>query len=131
MRVSRTLAKLFLPLIAARARRGAAHEVYGSRLACDDGAMRYGLHALGIGSGARRAVIDAVAIGAEDAGFATLWTGEHVVMVDETASRYPDSVDGRTAVPADADCLDPLIGLSFAAAVTSRIGLATGVMLLP
>jgi alkanesulfonate monooxygenase SsuD/methylene tetrahydromethanopterin reductase-like flavin-dependent oxidoreductase (luciferase family) len=34
-------------------------------------------------------------------------------------------------VPADADWLDPLIGLSFAAACTSRIGLATGVLLLP
>src|SRR4051794_3481400 len=93
--------------------------------------MRLGLHALGIGSGARREVIDAVAAGAEAAGFATLWAGEHVVMVDEPASRYPYAADGRIAVPADADWLDPLIALSFAAAATSRIALATGVLLLP
>src|SRR3954447_2534892 len=93
--------------------------------------MRLGLHALGIGSGARREVIDAVTAGAEAAGFATLWAGEHVAMVDEPASRYPYAADGRIAVPADADWLDPLIGLSFAAATTSRIGLATGVLLLP
>jgi probable F420-dependent oxidoreductase len=93
--------------------------------------MRFGLHALGIGSGARRDVIDAVASGAEAAGFATLWAGEHVVMVDEPASRYPYAADGRIAVPANADWLDPLIGLSFAAAATSRIGLGTGVLLLP
>src|SRR5689334_18872000 len=93
--------------------------------------MRIGLHALGIGTGARRDIIDAVARGAEDLGFATLWCGEHVVMVDEPASRYPYAADGRIAVPADADWLDPLIGLSFAAAATSRIGLATGVLLLP
>jgi probable F420-dependent oxidoreductase len=52
-------------------------------------------------------------------------------MVDDPASRYPYSDDGRIAVPAEADWLDPLIGLSFAAACTSRIGLATGVLLLP
>ena len=70
--------------------------------------MRLGLHALGIGTGAKRAVIDAVAGAAERAGFATLWAGEHVVMVDESASRYPYSDDGRIAVPAEADWLDPL-----------------------
>ena len=90
-----------------------------------------GLHALGIGAGARREVIDAVAQAAEEAGFCTLWAGEHVVMVDRPASRYPYSADGQIAVPAAADWLDPLIGLGFAAAATTRIGLATGVLLLP
>jgi probable F420-dependent oxidoreductase len=93
--------------------------------------MRLGLHALGIGAGANRAVIDAVAPAAERAGFATLWSGEHVVMVDRSASRYPYSDDGQIAVPSTADWIDPLIGLSFAAAATSSIRLATGVLLLP
>jgi probable F420-dependent oxidoreductase len=93
--------------------------------------MRLGLHALGIGAGANRAVIDAVAAAAERCGFATLWSGEHVVMVDRSESRYPYSDDGQIAVPATADWIDPLIGLSFAAAATSSIGLATGVLLLP
>jgi probable F420-dependent oxidoreductase len=93
--------------------------------------MRLGLHALGIGSGATRAVIDAVAAAAERSGFATLWSGEHVVMVDRSASRYPYSDDGQIAVPATADWIDPLIGLSFAAAATSTIRIATGVLLLP
>jgi probable F420-dependent oxidoreductase len=93
--------------------------------------MRLGLHALGIGSGAERAVIDAVAAGAEICGFATLWSGEHVVMVDRSASVYPYSDDGQIAVPAGADWIDPMIGLSFAAAATSTIGIATGVVLLP
>jgi probable F420-dependent oxidoreductase len=93
--------------------------------------MRVGLHALGIGAGARREVIDAVAVAAERCGFATLWSGEHVVMVDRSASRYPYSDDGQIAVPAVADWIDPLIGLSFAAAATSSIRLATGVLLLP
>lgn len=90
-----------------------------------------GLHALGIGAGADRGVIDAVARAADEHGFATLWAGEHVVMVDDGASTYPYADDGKIAVPAAADWLDPMICLSFAASATSRIGLATGVMLLP
>jgi len=45
--------------------------------------MRVGLHALGIGTGAHPEVIRAVALAAEAAGFATLWSGEHVVLVDQ------------------------------------------------
>lgn len=93
--------------------------------------MRVGLHALGIGDGARPEVIRTVATAAETHGFARLWCGEHVVLVDAPVSRYPYSADGRIAVPAGADWLDPLLALSFAAAVTSRIELATGVLLLP
>jgi probable F420-dependent oxidoreductase len=93
--------------------------------------MQVGLHALGIGTGARPEVIRAVASAAEAAGFADLWAGEHVVLVDRPTSRYPYSSDGRIAVPADADWLDPLLALSFAAAVSTTIGLATGVLLLP
>ncbi len=93
--------------------------------------MHLGLHALGIGAGADRAVIDAVASAADDHGFATLWVGEHVVMVDRSESRYPYSDDGVIAVAAEADWLDPMITLSFAAAASSRIKLATGVLLLP
>lgn len=50
-------------------------------------------------------------------------------MVDEPDSRYPYSADGTIAVPAAADWLDPLVGLSFVAAATKRIQIATGVLL--
>ena len=93
--------------------------------------MRLGLHALGIGTGARRDIIDAVAREAEARGFRTLWCGEHVVMVDDPASPYPYTPDEKIAVPAEADWLDPTIALSFAAAATTTIRLATGVLLLP
>jgi probable F420-dependent oxidoreductase len=93
--------------------------------------MRFGLHALGIGTGARPEIIRAVSVAAEASGFATLWAGERVVMVGQPGSRDPYSADGRVAVPPNADWLDPLLGLTFAAAVTSSIGLATGVLLLP
>jgi probable F420-dependent oxidoreductase len=93
--------------------------------------MDLGLHALGIGSGADRAVIDAVASAAEQCGLATLWAGEHVVMIDQSKSRYPYSDDGVIAVPAQADWLDPMIALGFAAAASSQIRIATGMLLLP
>lgn len=89
------------------------------------------MHALGIGSGADPRVIRAVAAGAENCGVATLWAGEHVVLVDRPASRYPYADDGTIAVPADADWLDPIVALTYAAAVTERVRLATGVLLLP
>jgi probable F420-dependent oxidoreductase len=93
--------------------------------------MRVGLHALGVGTGAAPDVVKEVARRAEQCGFATLWAGEHVVMYDEQASRYPYAPDGRIAVPPDADWLDPFVCLSVAAASTERISLATGVLLLP
>lgn len=93
--------------------------------------MRVGLHALGIGAGADPDVISTTAIEAERHGFATLWSGEHVVMVDDGESHYPYADDGKIAVPAVADWLDPMITLSFAAAATTTIKLATGILLLP
>ncbi|MBF6557892.1 MAG: LLM class F420-dependent oxidoreductase [Acidimicrobiales bacterium] len=93
--------------------------------------MRIGLHALGIGPGADPGVIGTVARAADIAGFSTLWSGEHVVMVDRPDSPYPYAPDGKIAVPSDADWLDPVIALSFVAATTSRIRLATGILLLP
>ena len=92
---------------------------------------RVGLHALGIGAGARPDVIVAVARAAEAAGFARLWAGEHVVMVDRPVSPYPYNEDGTIPIPADVDWLDPFGCLGFAAAATSTISLATGVLLLP
>jgi probable F420-dependent oxidoreductase len=93
--------------------------------------IKVGLHVLGVGSGSRPDIVAAVAGRADKLGFASLWCGEHVVMVDEPGSRYPYAEDGKFAVPPDADWLDPLLALTFAAAFTSRITLATGVLLLP
>ena len=93
--------------------------------------MRIGLQAIGIGSGARPDVLAEAARAADAAGFARLWVGEHVVLFDNQQSRYPYSESGEFSVAADADWLDPFVALTFAAAVTKRIGLATGICLVP
>ena len=60
-----------------------------------------------IGEGARPQIIRAAALAAEAHGFPTLWAGEHVVLVDSPASRYPYSADGRIVVPPGADWRPP------------------------
>jgi probable F420-dependent oxidoreductase len=67
---------------------------------------------------------------AEEVGFESVWIGEHVVMPDHEPT-YPYSADGRAPVPNEADVPDPLVWLAFAAALTTRIKLATGVLILP
>ena len=66
----------------------------------------------------------------EAAGFASLWLPEHVLFYPDYASVYPYSKDGK--VPGDPDgVLDPFSALSFVAAHTSTIRLATGICLVP
>ena len=93
--------------------------------------MKFGLFSLGIGTGARPGVIVKTAEAAERVGVATLWVGEHVVLFDRQDSKYPYSSSGEFPLPGGADWLDPFITLTFAAAVTKKIRLATGICLVP
>jgi probable F420-dependent oxidoreductase len=93
--------------------------------------MRVGLQAIGIGAGARPGVLSRTATAADAAGFATLWMGEHVVLFDRQDSRYPYSESGEFPVASDVAWLDPFVVLSFAAALTRTIRLATGILLVP
>jgi len=68
---------------------------------------------------------------AEAAGFASLWTSEHVVFFEHYAPAYPYSATGRPPMEADTAMMEPLNLLSFIAAKTKRIRLGTGVFLLP
>jgi probable F420-dependent oxidoreductase len=93
--------------------------------------MRVGLFSLGIGTGARPGVIAKTAEAAERLGVSTLWVGEHVVLFDRQDSKYPYSASGEFPLPGGADWLDPFITLTFAAAMTKTIRLATGICLVP
>jgi len=69
---------------------------------------------------------------AEEEGFESLWTTEHVVVPAGYRSTYPYSKSGKMAGGAeDFDSPDPIVWLSYLAAVTSTLRLATGVLILP
>ncbi|MEM7253978.1 MAG: LLM class F420-dependent oxidoreductase [Pseudomonadota bacterium] len=68
---------------------------------------------------------------AEDTGFESLWTVEHVAVPADYQSSYPYHESGKMPGTEDAPIPDPLIWLSYVAAVTERIRLATGILILP
>ncbi len=72
-----------------------------------------------------------LAVAAEDVGFESLWAVQHVAMPVEHASRYPYAADGTIPGGAAIAIPDPLVWLAWAGALTSRIRLATGILILP
>lgn len=68
---------------------------------------------------------------AEELGFESLWTVEHVVVPTGYASPYPYSADGKMPGGDQVAIADPLIWLAYVAAATQRIRLATGILILP
>ncbi|HEY8123333.1 MAG TPA: LLM class F420-dependent oxidoreductase [Myxococcota bacterium] len=68
---------------------------------------------------------------AEQVGVESLWTVEHVVVPKGYGSQYPYSRDGRMPGPEESPIPDPLIWMTYAAAVTTKIKVATGVLILP
>jgi probable F420-dependent oxidoreductase len=67
----------------------------------------------------------------ETCGFESIVVVEHTVLMTEYSSVYPYDVSGRVELPADCPVPDPLDLLAFVAAHTERLGLATGVLVLP
>ncbi|MEM7413433.1 MAG: LLM class F420-dependent oxidoreductase [Myxococcota bacterium] len=68
---------------------------------------------------------------AEAAGFESLWTVEHVAVPAGYQAQYPYSDSGKMPGNEDSPIPDPLIWLSFVAGATSKIRLATGILILP
>ena len=68
---------------------------------------------------------------AERLGFESLILPEHVVLAVEYVSRYPYSRSGRVPMPSDCVIPDPLDTLAYVAGLTSTLGLATGLLVLP
>ena len=67
----------------------------------------------------------------ETAGFESVWTGEHVIIPEDYASRYPYNNSGKLGIPAETPFADPLITLSFIAAHSTKLRLGTGINILP
>jgi probable F420-dependent oxidoreductase len=67
----------------------------------------------------------------ETCGFESIVAVEHTVLMTEYSSVYPYDASGRVGLPADCPVPDPLDLLAFLASQTDRLGLATGVLVLP
>jgi probable F420-dependent oxidoreductase len=85
--------------------------------------VKLGLFGINMGPAATPDGVVALARAAEAAGFESLWMGEHVVLPDPQAPPSPMAPQDRA--------LDPLVALTWAAAHTSSIRLATGIIILP
>ena len=68
---------------------------------------------------------------AEDLGFESLWTVEHVVVPTGYQSTYPYSPTGRMPGDEANPIPDPLVWLAYVAGATTTIRLATGILILP
>ncbi len=85
--------------------------------------MKFGIFGINTGPCAEPATAARAAKLAEDAGFDSVWTGEHVVLPDPQVPPSP--------APPEMPMLDPAATLAFIAARTERIRLATGIVILP
>lgn len=72
-----------------------------------------------------------LALAAEAAGFESVIAVEHVVIPTNYETRYPYAESGRLPGGIDMPWPDPLAWLTFVGAVTSRLKLITGVLVLP
>lgn len=67
----------------------------------------------------------------EAAGLESIYVVEHVVVPADYETRYPYSSTGRMPLPVDCPIPDPLELLAYLAAITERVVLGTGVLVLP
>lgn len=86
--------------------------------------MKFGLMYNTAHYGSDPGLMAAVARHAEDCGFESFLTPEHIVL-------YPDATVGRMTFPPDLAVADPLDCLAYVAGVTSTLLLGTSVLLLP
>ena len=93
--------------------------------------MKFGVMFANSGPAARPEFATELVQLVEKLGFESIWTVEHVVLPAGFESKYPYARDGQMPGGDEAVVPDPLIWLSYVAALTKRIKLATGVMILP
>lgn len=68
---------------------------------------------------------------AEALGFESVWGGEHVVLPDAIASKYPYTEDGKIPAEPDTPIPDPLIWLAYVAAAAPTLRLGTCILIVP
>src|SRR5271170_786909 len=92
--------------------------------------MKAGISFANSGPFSRPDLFAQLARDAEELGFESIWTVEHVI-IPQPHMPYPGSRDGQMPGGDSVAIPDPLIPLAYAAAITKKIKLATGVVILP
>ncbi len=81
-----------------------------------------GIFGINMGGGDPRSMLR-IAAAAEEAGYESVWTGEHIVLPDPQAPPSP--------APPETPMVDTAVALAYVAAATSTIKLGTGIIILP
>jgi probable F420-dependent oxidoreductase len=92
--------------------------------------MKLGVSFANSGKFSRPELFAELARDCETLGFESIWTVEHVV-IPQPHMPYPGSKDGQMPGGDDVPIPDPLIPLAYAAALTNKLKLSTGVIILP
>jgi probable F420-dependent oxidoreductase len=85
--------------------------------------LKFGLAPIGVGPYSYPETLLSIAQAAEAAGLDSVWTGEHIVIADIPGKPFRIAPETRF--------LSPLVALTYIAAHTRTLRLATGVLLLP
>jgi len=93
--------------------------------------MRFGLMYANAGPFAYPELLTHLATTAERVGIESIWAVEHVVIPVGYQSTYPYDPSGKIPAPEQMPLPDPLISLTYAAAVTKTLRLGTGILILP
>jgi probable F420-dependent oxidoreductase len=93
--------------------------------------MKFGMMFANAGPFALPDHLENLARTAEEVGIESIWTVEHVVVPVGYESPYPYSPSGKMPGPENAPIPDPILPLAYAAAVTKKLRLGTGILILP
>lgn len=93
--------------------------------------LRFGIQLPHYGAGPLGLGLDAMIDAIVDAGFDGIWVSDHVVLIDDPASRYPYSTDGDYGFPPETPWYEAVATLAYLAARTENVELGTAVCVLP
>ncbi len=93
--------------------------------------MKFGIMFANAGPFGEPAVARGLASLAEEHGFESLWTVEHTVVPSGYASEYPYDESGKMPGGDEVSIPDPLVWMAWVASITTRVRLATGILILP
>ena len=91
--------------------------------------MKFGLIPINIGVDSVDQMVGLAQL-AENAGYESVWTFEHVIVPLNYESKYPYDASGKMGAAPESPFVDPLLALTAVAASTKTLRLGTGVNIL-